>query len=30
MSRLKDEVISIRTSAKIKLLLRLAAGRKRR
>ncbi len=30
MSRLKDETISIRTSAEIKELLRLAADRERR
>lgn len=30
MSRLKDETLSIRTSAEIKQLLRLAAGRERR
>lgn len=30
MARLKDETLSIRTSADIKQLLRLAAGRERR
>ena len=30
MSRLKDETLSIRTSAEIKQLLRLAADRERR
>lgn len=30
MARLKDETLSIRTSAEIKLLLRMAADRERR